>query len=43
MGREILLSSTKVKPKKLLESGYKFRYPDLERTFNHLLGRNRVG
>lgn len=40
MGREILLSSTKVIPKKLLESGYKFRYPDLEKTFNHLLGRN---
>ncbi|HBN26979.1 MAG TPA: TIGR01777 family protein [Desulfobacteraceae bacterium] len=40
MGREILLSSTKVIPKKLVESGYKFRYPDLEKTFNHLLGRD---
>ncbi len=40
MGREILLSSTKVTPKKLLESGYKFRYPDLEKTFKHLLGKN---
>ena len=40
MGREILLSSTQVIPKKLVESGYRFRYPDLEKTFNHLLGRN---
>lgn len=40
MGREVLLASAKVYPKKLLESGFTFRYPLLKDTLNHLLGRN---
>jgi uncharacterized protein (TIGR01777 family) len=39
MGREVLLSSTRVNPKKLLESGYSFRNPDLEGALRHMLGR----
>ena len=39
MGKELLLSSTRVKPKKLLETGYRFRFPDLEDTLLHLLGK----
>lgn len=30
MARELLLASLNVRPKKLLESGYNFRYPELE-------------
>ena len=40
MGREILLSSTRVIPNKLLATGYRFRNPDLEGTLRHLLGKN---
>jgi len=39
MGREVLLSGAKVAPKKLLDSGFRFRYPDLEDAVRHLLGR----
>lgn len=39
MGREILLTSTRVKSQKLENSGYRFRNPDLEGTLRHLLGR----
>lgn len=43
MGDEIILSSTKVLPAKLLETGYKFRYPDIEGVLRHLLGKqNRL-
>lgn len=37
MGRELLLSSTRVKPQKLLETGYRFRHPDLEKALLNLL------
>jgi uncharacterized protein len=33
------LSSTRVMPRRLLESGYEFRYPVLEQALRHLLGR----
>jgi uncharacterized protein len=33
------LSSTRVLPRRLLESGYEFRYPDLEQALRHVLGR----
>jgi uncharacterized protein (TIGR01777 family) len=33
------LSSTRVVPRRLLESGYEFRYPDLEPALRHVLGR----
>jgi uncharacterized protein (TIGR01777 family) len=39
MANELLLSSARVAPKKLLESGYRFRYPELEGALRHLLGR----
>lgn len=39
MGREVILSGAKVKPQKLLESGFRFRYPILEGALSHLLGR----
>ncbi|MDM8540186.1 TIGR01777 family oxidoreductase [Desulfococcaceae bacterium HSG9] len=38
MGRELLLASARVYPQKLLETGYKFRNPDLESILRHLLG-----
>lgn len=38
MGREIVLSSTRVRPEKLLNTGYRFRNPDIEGTLAHLLG-----
>lgn len=36
---ELLLASQRVEPAKLRESGYQFRYPELERALRHLLGR----
>jgi uncharacterized protein (TIGR01777 family) len=36
---ELLLASQRVEPTKLKESGYTFRYPELERALRHLLGR----
>ncbi len=37
MADELLLSSIKVYPKKLIESGYEFRYPYLEEAISHLI------
>jgi uncharacterized protein (TIGR01777 family) len=39
MGEEVLLASTRVTPTKLLESGYRFRFPKLQDSLEHLLGR----
>jgi uncharacterized protein (TIGR01777 family) len=39
MADGLLLSSTRVLPEKLLQSGYDFRHPDLETALRHLLGR----
>ena len=39
MGKEVLLSSTRVKPEKIVASGYHFRHPDLEGALRHLLGK----
>ena len=39
MGRETILSSTRVKPGVLSETGYSFRHPDLEGALKHLLGK----
>jgi uncharacterized protein len=39
MGREVLLSSTRVMPEKLIETGYRFRNPDLKGALSHLLGK----
>ena len=36
---ELLLASQRVEPAKLRESGFEFRYPELEGALRHLLGR----
>lgn len=38
MADALLLSSARVEPTRLLESGYQFRHPDLEGALRHLLG-----
>ena len=38
MAEELLLSSTRAMPGKLIETGYPFRHADLEEAFRHLLG-----
>jgi uncharacterized protein (TIGR01777 family) len=40
MAEELLLSSGRVAPKRLFESGYRFRHPDLEQALGHVLGRS---
>ena len=37
MADELLLASARVEPARLLESGFKFQYPDLEPALRHLL------
>lgn len=39
MGREVLLSSTRVSSKKLVDSGYRFRHGSLDGALRYLLGR----
>lgn len=39
MADELLLKGARVRPSKLLESGYSFLYPHLEGALRHLLGR----
>ena len=39
MAEEMLLASTRAVPKKLLDTGYKFRYPGLDKALRHLLGK----
>lgn len=39
MADAALLSSTRVKPERLLASGYLFRFPELEGALRHVLGR----
>ncbi len=39
MADELLLASSRIEPKLLLESGYDFRQPTLEGALRHLLGR----
>ena len=39
MANELLLSSTRVEPRKLLATGYSFRYPELAPALRHLLGK----
>jgi len=39
MAQELLLTGAYVQPARLLESGYRFRHPDLEGALRHLLGR----
>ena len=37
MGEELLLSSHNIKPKNLLDSGFKFKYPEIESALEDLL------
>jgi uncharacterized protein len=39
MGQATLLASQRMSPRRLLESGYRFRYPALEAALRHELGR----
>lgn len=39
MADELLLASTRVAPERLLQSGFEFRYPDLETALRAVLGR----
>jgi uncharacterized protein (TIGR01777 family) len=39
MGEATLLASQRMRPRRLLESGYRFRYPTLEAALRHELGR----
>lgn len=39
MGREAMLASFRVKPSRLLATGFKFRFPELEPALRHLLGK----
>ena len=40
MANELLLASTRVLPRALLDSGYRFLYGDLENALRHLLGKD---
>lgn len=42
MADALLLASTRVEPARLLETGYVFRYPDLEGALRHLLGKAKA-
>lgn len=37
---ETLLSSLRIFPKKLIDSGFKFQYPDLKTAFNDIFSRS---
>jgi uncharacterized protein (TIGR01777 family) len=40
MADELLLSSARITPSRLLASGYKFQFPELKEALRHVLGRN---
>jgi len=42
MADALLLASARVEPAKLLASGYRFRYPELEGALHHLLGKTQM-
>ena len=39
MADELLLASTRVEPRRLMETGYQFRYPTVEAALRHVLGK----
>lgn len=42
LANDLLLASTRVVPRALLDSGYEFIFPDLEQALRHLLGRHQT-
>ena len=42
MGDELLLTSTKVIPKRLEDAGFEFEYPELKDALEHEIGRAHV-
>ena len=43
MGQALLLASAHVQPRRLIDSSFDYRYPDLEQALRHLLDRTRKG
>lgn len=43
MGKELLLFGQRAQPDRAFETGYRFRYPDLESSLRHQLGRDEGG
>jgi NAD dependent epimerase/dehydratase family enzyme len=39
MADALMLSSTRVEPARLIESGYAFQFPELDGALRHLLGK----
>ena len=39
MADALLLASSRVKPRQLLTTGFKFKHPELETALKHLLGK----
>jgi uncharacterized protein (TIGR01777 family) len=39
MGQELLLAGARVRPERLLASGFQFRFPDLDRALGHVIPR----
>jgi NAD dependent epimerase/dehydratase family enzyme len=39
MTDEMMLSSARVEPRRLLDTGYVFHYPEMEGALRHVLGR----
>jgi NAD dependent epimerase/dehydratase family enzyme len=39
MADELLLSSQRVRPERLISTGYQFAHPDVEAALRHVLGR----
>jgi uncharacterized protein (TIGR01777 family) len=42
MADALLLASARVEPRRLIDTGYAFRYPDLESALRHLLGKSHA-
>ena len=38
MAEALLLASRRIEPRRLLQTGYEFRYPELEAALRHQLG-----
>jgi uncharacterized protein (TIGR01777 family) len=43
MAQEMLLTSTRVRPRRLIEAGFAFHHPNLDQALNAVLEKNQVG